>query len=318
MRVLAYQHGIYPRSEALVAATRDLDRGRTSEEAVSQQAARDLADFVSVQQRAGLDYVSDGMLGWQDLFRPFVEVCQGLTAGPLVRWFDTNSFFRAPVVRRGDFGFDGLLPEVFSPAARLPGPQAVTLPSPFLFSRVADYPGDRNALMLALACEVLRPLALLLVTGGVRLIHLQEPWLGFHGIGDADWEPFEASLGVLIEGLDAATVLHLGQGDVSAHAARLARLPVDTAGFDFTQTDPARLGRHWTGGILVGCLDGRRSLTEQPGDAAAFAVRIAETLQPAALYLSSSADLSLLPEPLARRKVGVLGEAARMAKRELA
>ena len=32
----AFAPGIYPRSEALVQATRDLDRGRTSPEAVAQ------------------------------------------------------------------------------------------------------------------------------------------------------------------------------------------------------------------------------------------------------------------------------------------
>ena len=40
--VAAYQHGIYPRSEAVVAATRGLERGRTSPEEVSQANAADL------------------------------------------------------------------------------------------------------------------------------------------------------------------------------------------------------------------------------------------------------------------------------------
>ena len=50
----AYAPGIYPRSEALVQATRDLDRGRTTPEAVDEQAQRDFQELVSVQEAAGL------------------------------------------------------------------------------------------------------------------------------------------------------------------------------------------------------------------------------------------------------------------------
>ena len=74
----AFVPGIYPRSEELVQATRDLDRGRTTQEAVDAQVDRDLEQLVAVQQDAGLDLLSDGMLRWQDLFRPLVEAADGL------------------------------------------------------------------------------------------------------------------------------------------------------------------------------------------------------------------------------------------------
>src|SRR6266571_1989296 len=55
----AFAPGIYPRSEALVQATRDLDRGRTTPEAVDTQVERDLEELVSVQQAAGLDPLTE-------------------------------------------------------------------------------------------------------------------------------------------------------------------------------------------------------------------------------------------------------------------
>ena len=94
--IAAYQHGIYPRSEEVVAATRGLERGRTGPEEVSAAYAQDRADFIQVQREAGLDYSSDGLLRWQDVFRPLVDSTSGLDAHTLVRWFDNNSFFRAP------------------------------------------------------------------------------------------------------------------------------------------------------------------------------------------------------------------------------
>ena len=92
----AFAPGIYPRSEELVQATRDLDRGRTSQEAVDEQVERDLGELVSVQQAAGLDLLADGMLRWQDVFRPLVEAADGLEKGALTRFLDTNTFYRAP------------------------------------------------------------------------------------------------------------------------------------------------------------------------------------------------------------------------------
>ena len=96
MDVRAYQHGIYPRSEALVQATRDIERGRTTQAAVDAVFEQDRRSFLDVQREAGLDYLSDGLLRWQDLFRALVESSEGLDAQVLVRWFNNNSFYRAP------------------------------------------------------------------------------------------------------------------------------------------------------------------------------------------------------------------------------
>src|SRR5438034_1167849 len=92
----AFVPGVYPRSERLVQATRDLDRARTSQEAVDEQVERDLAELVSVQQQAGLDLLTDGMLRSQDIFRPLLEASEGLETGALTRFLDTNTFYRAP------------------------------------------------------------------------------------------------------------------------------------------------------------------------------------------------------------------------------
>src|ERR671935_1984876 len=96
MKLEAFAPGIYPRSEALVQATRDLDRGRTTQDAVDEQVERDLAELISEQQAAGLDLLSDGMLRWQDHFRPLLEAADGLETGALTRFLDTNTFYRAP------------------------------------------------------------------------------------------------------------------------------------------------------------------------------------------------------------------------------
>jgi len=55
--IKAYAPGIYARSEELVQAIRDLNRGRTVEEAVEEQRLADVRAFVEIQREAGLDYL---------------------------------------------------------------------------------------------------------------------------------------------------------------------------------------------------------------------------------------------------------------------
>src|SRR2546425_572725 len=125
--------GIFPRSEQLVQATRDLDRGRTSQEAVDEQVERDLAELVSVQQQAGLNLLTDGMLRWQDLFRPLLEASEGLETGALTRFLDTNTFYRALQATPAPPTLSAPLDERY--IAPLPGPRLMTLPSPFALSQ---------------------------------------------------------------------------------------------------------------------------------------------------------------------------------------
>src|SRR5262249_2864980 len=143
-RVVAYQHGIYPRSEAGVAATRDLERGRTTPASADEAVADGGRAFVAAPKNAALDLFSDGLLRWQDIFRPLADAA-GLPARTLIRWFDNNSFYRAPEVP--DFvplALGEALPEVFERAESLaPAPRVATLPSPYTFSRAAHTAADR-------------------------------------------------------------------------------------------------------------------------------------------------------------------------------
>jgi len=91
----------------------------------------------------------------------------------LVRWFDTNTFFREPELSgrlRAATRPDGVVPD-----ASVPPPRVTTLPSPYMFSRAAHTDQDRNALMLALAEQVLRPAIDAAVAAGSEMIHLEDP-----------------------------------------------------------------------------------------------------------------------------------------------
>jgi len=290
----------------VVAATRGLDRGRVTQEAVDNAFGQDLADFVHLQQQAGLDFFSDGLLRWQDIFRPLVQASSELKPGALTRWFDNNAFFRSPVVTSA-------LSEIRVSAAILPErlvpePRVATLPSPYMFSRAARGTSDRNQLMMELARYVLRPAAEAMVAAGCQVVHLQEPWLAFFGIEPSDWRPLELALACIGETVTAPLVLHVYFGDAGPFLERLRRLPVDALGIDLVETDVASLGANWEIGLLAGCLDGRSSVVESLPGTLELVQRLVQTVGPPRLYLSSNCDLEFLPRAVAEQKVLRLGE----------
>ena len=116
MQIDAALTGAFPRSERLVAATRDLDRGRTSSEAVEELYRSTELEVLELEKRLGLSPVTGGYLRWADLFRPIAETWRGFTVGPVTRWFETNTFYRQPIL--------------LAPPGRTPGAIAARLPPP--------------------------------------------------------------------------------------------------------------------------------------------------------------------------------------------
>jgi 5-methyltetrahydropteroyltriglutamate--homocysteine methyltransferase len=318
--IACYVHGSFPRSEELVAATRDADRGRRPASAVAAQRDLDRAGFLALQAEAGLDYQSSGWLSWADLFRPLIEACPGLATGPLTRWFDTNTFFRAPIaagpLELDRAAFAARLAGDLGPAGT-GGNQLGLLPGPYTFSRLAEPDTDRDALMPRLARELLRPAAEELRDAGATLLHLQEPALVTRPVGMDSWRHLDAALRLITDDLGVRVVVHGYYGDAGPLVTRLRELPVDAVGVDLTETDVDSLRGPWPVGLLAGCLDGRSSRLESAAATVALARRILEIAQPPVLFLSSGGDLELLPRAVAEQKVRVLGAATRQLREEL-
>jgi 5-methyltetrahydropteroyltriglutamate--homocysteine methyltransferase len=300
--VEAFVPGIYPRSEALVQATRDLDRGRATQEAVDAQLRRDLDELVAVQQRAGLDLLADGMLDWQDLFRPLVEASDGIETGALTRFLDTNTFYRAPHATKDLPRLAEPLPErYFRP---LPGPRLVTVPSPLALSVGTGLePRVVAENVLRPALEALSP----------QLIVLSEPFLA--RADEPDLAALADALGVLHGG--APVALWVTFGDASDLLARgLAELPVDAIGIDFYATSadavPSRLDKH----LLAGVIDARSSLLEDPQEIASFAAQLQRRVD--RLALVPNGDLQYVSERIAREKIARLGQARTTLVKEAA
>jgi 5-methyltetrahydropteroyltriglutamate--homocysteine methyltransferase len=290
----AFAPGLYPRSEALVQATRDLDRGRTTPDAVDEQVERDLAELVAVQQQAGIDLLADGMLRWQDVFRPLVEASEGLETGALTRFLDTNTFYRAPNATTAE-------PKLREPVgdryiAPLPGPRLVTLPSPFALAQGTGLKPK------VLAGGVLKPQLDVLEA---ELAVLEEPFLA---------RDEQASLSDLAEALETLSggpklALWLTFGNAQRLLGDgLGDLPVDAIGVDFYATPASAVPTEFGKLLLAGVLDARSSVPEEPREIAGFVERLRER-GVEEIALVPNGDLQYVSEPIAREKLARLGRA---------
>jgi 5-methyltetrahydropteroyltriglutamate--homocysteine methyltransferase len=299
----AFAPGIYPRSEALVQATRDLDRGRTTQEAVDEQVERDLAELVSIQQQAGLDLLADGMLRWQDLFRPLLEASDGLETGALTRFLDTNTFYRAPHATTAT-------PKLARPlgdrdVAPLPGPRLLTLPSPFALAH------GTGVQPVAIAESVLKPAIEALEAD---LVVLSEPFLA----RDETSSPvdLEEPLSKLAGGPKLALQLTFCDARESLEQG-LADLPVDAIGIDFYLTHVSDVPKGFDKLLLAGVVDARSSTVEDSRELADFAERLRTEREIEQVALVPNGDLQFVSEAIAREKLQRLG-AAKTATVEVA
>jgi 5-methyltetrahydropteroyltriglutamate--homocysteine methyltransferase len=289
----AYTPGIYPRSEALVQATRDLDRGRTTGEEVERQRQEDAQALVAGQEEAGLEPITDGLLAWQDLFRPLAERSDGLSPRPLTRFLDTNTFYRALLVD-GEPRLREPIPAPALPAGR----RLSTLPSPFALAHAARGAASPQAF----AAGVLAPQIEADAQAGCALVVLVDPFLVREGrVGEAI-----ASLRELPENVPLA--LHLPFADAAGVLDALADAPVAAVGVDFYATSLDAVPDGYPKELAAGVVDVRSSALEDPDELAAFAETLLER-NPAGVALTTNGDLQFVPDPVAREKVVRLGRA---------
>jgi 5-methyltetrahydropteroyltriglutamate--homocysteine methyltransferase len=290
----AFAPGIYPRSEELVQATRDLDRGRTTPEAVEEQVERDGAACVTAQRDSDLDLLADGMLRWQDHFRPLLEAADGLETGALTRFLDTNTFYRAPKATSATPKLGPPLGERY--LSPLPEPRLVTLPSPFALAK------GTGVTPRTMAEGVLKPQ---LDALDAELVVLAEPFLAR--------EESAGSLDDLSEALEALgggprLAIWFTFGDARALLEQgVADLPVEAIGVDFYATHLSDVPKGFSKLLLAGVVDVRSSLLEEPRELAAFAQRLGERAERIALV--PNGDLQYVSVPIAREKLARLGKA---------
>lgn len=317
VRVSASITSPFPRTEKLVSATRDLDRGRTSKSAVGRLYNEAERRVLDLEQRLDFRPLTGGYMRWQDLFRPMSESWPGFSVGSLTRWFDTNTFFKQPVISAAPARRPGAV------ARWLPGSAddslayevKAILPGPYTFAGLADNKtmydlesliGVIGGLLKAEVGELRRK--------GYLNFQFQEPLLVAKPPKGEIAESVVSAYKDVVSALDGGTsAVWTFFGDAANAMSTLSLLPVDVVGADLSETDPDAF-KSFPGGrsIGLGVIDPRTSLLEDPSDISSVVREVAGYCHPRRICLGPGAPLDLLPARIASAKLYTLASAKHM------
>jgi 5-methyltetrahydropteroyltriglutamate--homocysteine methyltransferase len=290
-----------------------MDRGEATPDEV-QGAVRELTkQIVAEQEAAGIDLITHGHAGWEDILTPFARHIGGFEIGGLLRWFDNNVYYRRPVSVgriewRGPSSVDAFR---FADSVATKPVKAV-IPGPITFARLSidEYYSDHDKFVTAIA-KVLAQEAFELEAAGATIIQIDEP-----ALLDApeDLALAKEAIGIVTGELEAAqTVLATYFGDAKRLGAEFFELPVDGFGLDLVSgPDNAELLKDLPTGkkLQVGIVDSRNTKLESVEDIVAKTESVLESVAADDLWIGPSASLEFLPREKARAKLERLSEAA--------
>jgi len=312
--------GSYPRTgdafeeQALRRGIARLDRGEITEAELRTVERDTVKAVLKEQNEVGIDLVTDGQISWYDSQSHIAGKLASIEINGLVRYFDTNTYYRQPVVRGAVSRNGPLLVDEWKFAqgsSKAPVKAVLTGPVTLASLSLDKHYGNKKALAGAFASAIGEEVGAL-VKAGASQIQIDEPILTQH--------PEDLSL--VSEGLDrirghkakATLTLFTFFGDVAGIYKDLQEVPAEILGLDLVQgaaTWPV-LAKHGSSKPLVlGVIDARNTKEEDPAAVAKKVSQLKSAVDLKASYLSPSNGLEFLPRERARRKLRILHDAAR-------
>jgi len=305
--ISSYTFGIYPRSEELIEAT------RKNTENLDSLFQSETEGYISAQKNANLGFVSDPLLKWDDIFRPFSNLSE-VTPTALNRIYEMNTFYRV-LSFDGSAFTDGGNTVKSNLDSSLPKNKTAAIPEPFTFAELhtSNEYKRKEDFVINLA-KMLRAEIDSLVESGCEVIQLLAPSIAYNK--EVDFGLVSDGLKILTEGLKAKTILHTYFGDVSTKIESLLDLPVSGLGFDITTTPVSSIEKHSFSNksLTIGIINSFNTAIEKPQECIKLVDEINAQTKPKESYVSNNFDLEYVPKEFAMNKISVLGEIARGAK----
>src|SRR5258705_5907778 len=293
-----------------------MDQGKATEKDLRDAARETTRRIVSLQESAGVDLPVDGNVSWDDAQTAVARGLQGFTIAGLIRYLDTNTYYRQPEITGDVKWTKPVTVEDFKAAQDMAHrPLKAVLPGPYSlyrFSRDRHYKDPMEA--AAAVGEALAGEAKALEDAGATWIHFEEPWLGRATAADAAL--VGAALTPVLRGRKAKTTIHVPFRSPQAVFAAIKDLPWTAIGLDLVEAPEAwdlipevPAGRT----VALGLVDARNTRLEDPAHVAQEVHRARSMRSDLSWQLCPTASLEYLPVDRAAMKVARLTEAARLA-----
>ncbi|MCZ6602643.1 MAG: methylcobamide--CoM methyltransferase [Planctomycetota bacterium] len=303
-----------PAPGRLRSAITSFDNGKITQEELANVADDVTIEVIQEQIEAGVDIVTDGHIRWQDAQTPLARGLDGFSISGLIRYFDTNTYYRQPVVEGPVRWKEPILVRDLKFAIEnSTKPVKAVLTGPFTLARLSvDRHYSNGTSLVKDLARALNEEARALEEAGAAMVQFDEPAL----VRDKDSvSVFSEAAPILLEGLKGKKALYTYFGDVDGILPALLESGFDVLGLDFTTND-----RNWSLieksafpiGLAAGIVDGRNTLLETSEDVARDTKRLLERVPADRLYLNPSFGLEFLPREQAREKLSTLCRGVRM------
>jgi 5-methyltetrahydropteroyltriglutamate--homocysteine methyltransferase len=289
-----------------------VDRGELGPEAIAEAEAAMTEAAIVEQEQAGLDLITDGQIRWQDPITRIAGALDGFEITGLVRWFESNTYFRRPRVT-GEIAWGGptLVGDLRFAIERAKRPVKAVVTGPCTIAALSDLGGrDLRRVTLELARALNKELCAL-AAAGAAWVQVDEPALVRNPSVDypRDFDVFGEAMRVLLEGVPGRRSLYLYHGD-AVDVPGLFDLPFDLIGLDFVQGEAnLELLQRWPRGrgLGLGIVDARNVRMEDESTVERLVARAAQAVGEGEVHVSPSCGLEFLPRDVARRKLELIG-----------
>ena len=324
MELIASSAGSYPRIGDGVEQQRhrraygQLERGDITGEEFERVQDDVTKEAIEEQVRAGLDLVTDGQIRWYDPISHLARTLDGCKINGLLRFFDTNFYFRQPVVQDKLIRRSSILNRDFTFAKELSKkPVKPVLTGPYTLAKLSiDRRGRGLRSLVNDFAGIVGQEVKELAWAGADVIQIDEPAILKH---PGDFETFSGAVEAVSAEKDSSRLaLYTYFGDATPLYGELLELPVDALGLDFTYAPKLpqtieRLGCDKDVGL--GLIDGRNTKLEAHKDVLEKLERILPALGSERVYLNTSCGLGdFLPREMAFKKLQSVAAIAREAR----
>ena len=312
--------GAGPKGQRLRTAISRSDRGRITPEELQQVQDEVTEEVIGEQVEAGIDLVSDGQVRWDDGQTYLARKIEGFTVTGLLRYFDTNTYYRQPVATDRLAWREAITVADYQHASACSErPVKAVLTGPYTLARLSrsEHHADNRGMVMELA-EALNQEARELQSSGATVIQFDEPAILKH---PEDFPVFQEAMQRLTEGLSATLALYTYFGDVGALYPKLFDLPFQVFGLDFVAG-----AANWDvvqevpDGVCLGlgAVDARNTRLESVEELVEAVRWAKERVSLDRLYVNPSCGLEYLPRDRAYQKLVRLVEGVNRAKEALA
>lgn len=292
----AYFFGIFPRSERLIDVTRE-------KQDYYEDLMEESVKIAEYQREKGMKIISDPQMTWEDMLRPIAANSEGIEVNGLNRYFETNTFYKVPLIKGKVKLKDGVEGYFLSSRSKV---DLISIPDPFTFYCMSrdSYYLNKEVLLKDLG-QLLSDLAYRASRSGYSYLILKAPSYGSCSFSGLE-EPIKEAIRGIKESFKGEVIAHLYFFRNRSALDFLSNTEVDGVGLDMFvySIDDARFVGEKGKKVSMGLIDGANTKMEKKEEV----LSAVDKVKAPEVYVSNNVDLEFLPQKFALKKVDLLAE----------